>query len=184
MLGGRTPTFEDLTRLTYTSQVTQESMRLYPPFWFLDRTAHGPDEIGGYPIPAGAQILLSPTPPAGIRTSGRCRGVPPRTFEPAGVAARPRHSYSLSAPAEDCIGRHLALMEMQLILAMVASATVRGGRPVLRGPQDRDLAAGQGRDVDGSRNGRFCIIRRRGAPRRRIWPPRGRGSRGGGALQA
>jgi cytochrome P450 len=122
VLGGRTPTFEDLTRLTYTSQVAQESMRLYPPFWFLNRTAHGPDEIGGYPIPAGAQILLCPyathrhpdiwTVPEAFH---------PERFEPEAVAARPRHSYlPFGTGPRMCIGRHLALMEMQLILAMVA----------------------------------------------------------------
>jgi cytochrome P450 len=122
VLGGRTPTFDELTRLTYTSQVAQESMRLFPPFWFLNRTAHGPDEIGGYPIPAGAQILLCPyathrhpdiwTVPEAFR---------PERFEPEAIAARPRHSYlPFGTGPRMCIGRHLALMEMQLILAMVA----------------------------------------------------------------
>src|SRR3954451_22272228 len=52
VLGGRTPTFEELNELTYTSQVAQESMRLYPPFWFINRTAREADEVGGYTIPA------------------------------------------------------------------------------------------------------------------------------------
>ena len=122
VLGGRTPTFEELTRLIFTSQVAQESMRLYPPFWFLNRTARGEDEIGGYSIPAGAQILLCPyathrhpeiwTIPEAFR---------PERFEPANVAARPRHSYlPFGTGPRMCIGRHLAMMEMQLILAMVA----------------------------------------------------------------
>jgi cytochrome P450 len=122
VLGGRTPTFEELGRLEYASQVAQESMRLYPPFWFLNRTAHGPDEIGGYPIPAGAQILLCPY--ATHRHPGIWE-VPeafrPERFEPEAVAARPRHSYlPFGTGPRMCIGRHLALMEMQLILALVA----------------------------------------------------------------
>jgi cytochrome P450 len=122
VLGGRTPTFEELNRLTYTSQVAQESMRLYPPFWFLNRTARGDDEIGGYHIPAGAQILLCPyathrhpdiwTIPEAFH---------PERFEPEAIAARPRHSYlPFGTGPRMCIGRHLAMMEMQLILAMVA----------------------------------------------------------------
>ncbi|HSU82143.1 MAG TPA: cytochrome P450, partial [Thermoanaerobaculia bacterium] len=60
VLGGRTPTFEELTRLTYTSQVAEEAMRLYPPFWFYTRTSHADGEIGGYFVPGGALILLCP----------------------------------------------------------------------------------------------------------------------------
>ena len=122
VLGDRTPTFEDLTRLTYTAQVAQEAMRLYPPFWFYNRTAYGEDEVGGYRIPAGAQVLLCPYAthrhpdfwevPEAFR---------PERFEPAQVAGRPRHAYyPFGTGPRMCIGRHLALMEMQLILALVA----------------------------------------------------------------
>lgn len=122
VLGGRTPTFEELTRLTYTLQVAQESMRLYPPFWFLNRTSRGPDEIGGYPIPAGAQILLCPY--ATHRHPDHWslpESFHPERFEPEAVAARVRHTYiPFGTGPRMCIGRHLAMMEMQLILAMVA----------------------------------------------------------------
>jgi cytochrome P450 len=122
VIGDRTPTFEDLTQLTYTAQVAQESMRLYPPFWFYNRTAYSEDEIGGYKIPAGAQVLLCPYAthrhpdfwevPEAFR---------PERFEPAQVAGRPRHAYyPFGTGPRMCIGRHLALMEMQLILATVA----------------------------------------------------------------
>jgi cytochrome P450 len=122
VLGGRNPTFEELTRLTYTLQVAQESMRLYPPFWFLNRTSRGPDEIGGYPIPAGAQILLCPY--ATHRNPDHWslpESFHPERFEPEAVAARARHTYiPFGTGPRMCIGRHLAMMEMQLILAMVA----------------------------------------------------------------
>jgi cytochrome P450 len=122
VLGNRTPTFEDVTRLTYTAQVFQESMRLYPPFWFYNRTARNEDEIGGYPIPAGAQILIVPyathrhpdfwTVPEAFR---------PERFEPSQVAGRPRNAYvPFGTGQRMCVGRHLATMEMQLILAVVA----------------------------------------------------------------
>ena len=122
VLGGRTPTFEDLMRLTYTSQVAQESMRLYPPFWFYNRTARGEDEINGYRIPAGAQMLIVPY--ATHRHPDYWK-VPeafhPERFEPAQVAGRPRHAYvPFGTGPRMCVGRHLAMMEMQLILAMVA----------------------------------------------------------------
>jgi cytochrome P450 len=122
VIGDRTPTFEDLTRLTYTTQVAQEAMRLYPPFWFSNRTAYGEDEIGGYPIPAGAQILLCPY---ATHRHPEFWEVPeefrPERFEPAQVAGWPQHAYiPFGMGPRICIGRHLAMVEMQLILALVA----------------------------------------------------------------
>jgi len=122
VLGGRTPTFEEITRLTYTAQVAQESMRLYPPFWFYNRTARNEDEIGGYRIPAGAQILIVPY--ATHRHPDFWK-VPeafhPERFEPSQVAGRPRHAYvPFGTGQRMCVGRHLAMLELQLILAMVA----------------------------------------------------------------
>jgi cytochrome P450 len=60
VLGGRTPTFEDLPNLKYTLMVFQEAMRLYPPIWMMSRAAVETDEIGGYRVPANSEILLLP----------------------------------------------------------------------------------------------------------------------------
>jgi len=122
VLGGRTPTFEDVTRLTYTAQVAQESMRLYPPFWFYNRTAKDEDEIGGYRIPAGAQILIVPYAthrhPDFWKVPEAFR---PERFEPSQVAGRPRNAYvPFGTGQRMCVGRHLAMLELQLILALVA----------------------------------------------------------------
>ena len=92
VLGGRTPTFEDLTRLPYTTQVLQESMRLYPPFWFYNRTARGDDEVGGYKIPGGRPAAWSArTRPTAIPTSGAS----PRRSIPS--ASSPRRSPAVRA---------------------------------------------------------------------------------------
>ncbi len=120
--GGRTPTFEDLTRLTYTAQVAEEAMRLFPPFWFYTRTAHRDDEIGGHRLPAGALTLLCPYAthrnPAFWNEPEAFR---PERFAPENAADRPRHAYfPFGTGQRMCIGRHLAMLELQLILAMVA----------------------------------------------------------------
>ena len=60
MLGDRPPEFEDLHRLTYHSMVVEEVMRLYPPVWILPRLAQADDEIGGYHVPAGADVVIVP----------------------------------------------------------------------------------------------------------------------------
>ncbi|HEX8098201.1 MAG TPA: cytochrome P450, partial [Pyrinomonadaceae bacterium] len=60
VLGGRTPTFEDLPKLRYTRMVFEEAMRLYPPAWAIGRAAIGADEIGGYRVAPDSEILLFP----------------------------------------------------------------------------------------------------------------------------
>ena len=60
MLGGRTPQLEDLTRLPYTDKVVKESMRLYPPAWSLARSVAKETDIGGYRLPVGANVVMSP----------------------------------------------------------------------------------------------------------------------------
>ena len=56
----RTPAPEAFRALTYTMQVVQESLRLYPPAWIMSRRAHNDDHIGPYTIPAGDTALVCP----------------------------------------------------------------------------------------------------------------------------
>jgi cytochrome P450 len=60
VLGDRPPPVADLPRLAYTTMVVQESMRRYPPIYLVLRRALADDEIGGWRIPAGADIALCP----------------------------------------------------------------------------------------------------------------------------
>lgn len=59
VLDGKNPSFEELPRLCYTEAVVKESMRLYPPAWSLARTAAKDFEVGGYWVPAGANVVMS-----------------------------------------------------------------------------------------------------------------------------
>lgn len=56
----RAPTFDDLPALKYTEAVLAESMRLYPPAWAIGRSVVVAHEFGGYRVPAGSLVLMSP----------------------------------------------------------------------------------------------------------------------------
>ncbi|MFJ2720127.1 cytochrome P450 [Streptomyces sp. 6-11-2] len=58
--GGRPVGFDDVRRLTHTNNVIVETMRLRPAVWVLTRRAVTETELGGYRIPAGADIIYSP----------------------------------------------------------------------------------------------------------------------------
>ncbi|HEX4620276.1 MAG TPA: cytochrome P450, partial [Myxococcaceae bacterium] len=60
VLGGRPPRMEDLPRLPYVDQVLKEAMRLYPPVWMIARRSIEEDVLGGFKIPAGTFVFMSP----------------------------------------------------------------------------------------------------------------------------
>ena len=120
------PAPEAFRNLPYTMQVVQESLRLYPPAWILSRLALGDDTIGSYTIPAGATALVSPyllhRDPVAWPNPTR---FDPDRFAPGWDKERPgheRHSYSylpFGGGPRLCIGNQFALMEMQILLAML-----------------------------------------------------------------
>jgi cytochrome P450 len=122
VLGGRTPTAEDLPKLKYTLMVFQEAMRLYPPAWAISRAAIERDEIGGYRVPAGSEILLLPyITHRHPKYWERGEEFYPEHFLPEKVSARPRFAYfPFGGGPRQCIGNNFALMEAQLIIATVA----------------------------------------------------------------
>lgn len=121
VLAGRAPTAADLPDLPYTYMVIQESMRLYPPAWMTSRTPLQPDRLGEYDIPAGATILVSPYAThyhPGLWPDPE--RFDPERFDPA-AAERPKFAYfPFGGGPRVCIGNNLALMEMQLVVAMIA----------------------------------------------------------------
>ena len=49
-----------LTDMTYTQQLLEETLRLYPPVWLFTRRAVTDDVLSDYDVPAGTDIYLSP----------------------------------------------------------------------------------------------------------------------------
>jgi Cytochrome P450 len=60
VLGGRAPAVSDVPKLRFTEQVVTEAIRLYPPAWGFGREAIADCEIGGYAVPAGTTVIISP----------------------------------------------------------------------------------------------------------------------------
>jgi len=122
ILGQRAPRYEDLPRLTLTSQIIAETMRLFPPVWSFGRRPIHDDCVGGYDIPAGALVLLSPYVTHRLPLLWEDpEGFDPSRFAPEAAAGRARFAYfPFGGGQRECIGYHLALLEAQVILAMIA----------------------------------------------------------------
>jgi len=121
ILAGRTPALEDLPRLLLLRRVIEESLRLYPPVGAIERMALAADEIDGYAIPPGASLFLSPyVTHRDPQTWPDPERFDPDRFLPEHAASRHRFAYfPFGAGPRLCIGNEFALMEAQLILAMV-----------------------------------------------------------------
>jgi len=152
VLGDGVPGLADLHGLRYTTMVIQETMRLYPPVWGLTRRPLCPDLVGGYHVPAGADVMISPY------TLHRHPGFwpdperfDPERFDPARAASEHRYAYiPFGAGPRVCVGSHLGMLEATIVAATVArrfrlglapgyevrpeamlSLRVRGGLPML-----------------------------------------------------
>ncbi|HIA12895.1 MAG TPA: cytochrome P450 [Flavobacteriales bacterium] len=121
VLDGRTPGLEDSRSLKYTTQVIEESMRLYPPAWIIERTAIGDDKIGDYEISKGDQMIMSPY----VMHRDPKYWKEPNTFDPErfseeGSKERDRYCYfPFGGGPRYCIGANFAMLEMQLVLASI-----------------------------------------------------------------
>jgi cytochrome P450 len=51
-------TFENIGAFTYTRQVIEESLRMYPTIWSIGRCCTEEDELGGYRIPVGMNVVV------------------------------------------------------------------------------------------------------------------------------
>ena len=115
-LNGRAPTLADLPRLSFTKMVIKEAMRLYPPIWIIERRVIADDAIGGFDLPAGTAAVISPF--ALHRHPDFWEA--PEKFDPARFAAATPAAYiPFGTGPRFCIGNEFAMLEAQLIMAMV-----------------------------------------------------------------
>jgi cytochrome P450 len=100
--------------LTFTHQVLNESLRLYPPGWLFTRRTLEADELGGFSIGPRTDVFISPyllhrhpefwSEPEQFR---------PERFEEADAGERHKFAYlPFSVGPRHCIGENIALFEM------------------------------------------------------------------------
>jgi cytochrome P450 len=58
VLGERPLSFSDVPKFEFTTQVIMEALRLYPPFWMVDRMALADDRAGEVDIPRGSTVVV------------------------------------------------------------------------------------------------------------------------------
>lgn len=119
ILGDRKVSIEDVPRLAYTAMVFKEALRLYPPALAFARRAKHPVVLGGYTIPRGASIFLSPY----ITQRNERYFSRPHEFEPERWESinPPKFAYfPFGGGAKMCIGEPFARMEGIIALATLA----------------------------------------------------------------
>ena len=121
--GGRPVAFDDVRKLTHTNNVVVEAMRLRPAVWILTRRAVADTELGGYRIPAGADIIYSPY---AIQRDARSyahneefdpdRWLPERSKDVPKFAMSPFSNGNRKCPSD-----HFSMAQLSLITAAVAT---------------------------------------------------------------
>lgn len=121
VLGGRTPTVEDLKRLPYTLQVIKETLRLYPAAPIYARDVVADDRMDGVRIPGGTRVI--PFPYATHRHPDFWPD--PERFDPqrwTPQAEAERHPYAFhpfAAGKRICLGNNFSLLETHVITVML-----------------------------------------------------------------
>jgi len=123
-LGDAPATVADLERLPYLRAVCHEVLRMYPPAYVLARRSLREVEIGGWVIAENQPVVLWT-----YMTHHDPRWYPePERFDPerfmdGAQDLRPRLAWlPFGGGNRMCVGKHFALMEMQLLLAELARA--------------------------------------------------------------
>jgi len=114
-------TAETVAEMTYTQQLLEETLRLYPPVWLFTRRAAEDDVLPSAAVQAGTDIYLSPY----ILHRTPDYWPDPDTFDPDRFAPdgpyskgeRPYFPFSLGP--RRCLGEYFSFLEMKIHLGLL-----------------------------------------------------------------
>ena len=121
MLGDEPLNHGHVTRLEYTIQVMMEGLRLYPPFWMIDRVAVADDRAGDIDIPRGSTVIVYVY---GAHHAPRYWESPesfdPERFTNANNKLRtPFTHLPFGGGPRGCIGGNYAMLQILMILSVL-----------------------------------------------------------------
>jgi cytochrome P450 len=121
VLGDKPLRFSDVPKFGFTTQVIMEALRLYPPFWMVDRMALADDRAGDIDIPRGSTVVVFIY---GTHRSPQ-HWENPENFDSerfAKAKAKLHTPYShlpFGAGPRGCIGGNYAMLQMLMILSVL-----------------------------------------------------------------
>jgi len=121
VMGDKPMSFSDVPKFEFTTQVIMEALRLYPPFWMVDRMALADDRAGDVNIPRGSTVVVFVY---GAHHSPRY-WPDPETFDPERFAKvneklhTPFAHLPFGAGPRGCIGGNYAMLQILMILSVL-----------------------------------------------------------------
>ena len=118
---GRPVAYDDLGKLELTEMAFKEALRLIPPVPSLPRRAMRDFEFGGYKIPAGTGVGVSPS---AVHLDPNHWPDPqrfdPLRFTPEMTAKRHKYAWvPFGGGAHMCLGLHFAYMQIKVLMAQI-----------------------------------------------------------------
>jgi cytochrome P450 len=121
VLCGEPLTYSHVPKLEFAAQVIQEGLRLYPPFWMVDRMALSDDRAGDLFIPRGSTVVVFVY---GVHHSRQHWDDPerfdPERFGKANEKLRAPFTWlPFGAGPRGCIGGNYAMLQILMILSVL-----------------------------------------------------------------
>src|SRR6516164_6920348 len=121
VLGEKPLSYSDVPKFEFTSQVILEALRLYPPFWMVDRMALADDRAGDLAIPRGSTVVVFIY---GVHHSPQYWENPESFDQERFTKVReklrtPFTHLPFGAGPRGCIGGNYAMLQMLMILSVL-----------------------------------------------------------------
>ena len=119
VLGDAMLSFSDVPKFEFANQVILEALRLYPPFWMVDRVAVADDQVSNLAIPRGSMVIVFIH---GVHHAQRF-WPDPESFDPARFTKAneklhtPFTHLPFGAGPRGCIGGNYAVLQILMILS-------------------------------------------------------------------